>query len=60
MLYTVRLQYAVHVEAETASEAFTKACKALREQPGSHIASVRQASAPKGKPSLLRRLVTGE
>jgi hypothetical protein len=60
MLYHVRLQYGIHVDAANSTEAFQKACRALRENPGSHIASVRQPDAPKGKPSFLKRLVTGQ
>ena len=60
MLYQIRLQYGFHVEASSNSEAFGKACRALRENPGSHIATVRQADAPRNKRSLLRRIVTGE
>lgn len=59
MLFRIRLAYSVHVDASDSAEAFRKACKALQEQPGSHIASVEQAATPKEKGSLLRRIVTG-
>jgi hypothetical protein len=59
MLYQIRLQYGFHVDAYDKTEAFRKACQALRDNPGSHIASVQQPDAPKGNRSLLKRLVTG-
>jgi hypothetical protein len=60
MLYFVRLQYGIHLEANSESEAFGKACRALREHPGSHIASVRQAAAPKRRMPLWKRILTGQ
>jgi hypothetical protein len=60
MLYQVRLQYGFHVDAADTSEAFAKACHALRENPGSHIAAIRQPDAPKGNPGILKRLLTGQ
>lgn len=60
MLYYVRLQYGFHVDARDKSEAFAKASRALRENPGSHIASIRQPDAPRGSASLLKRIVTGK
>lgn len=59
-LYQVRLQYSVHVTAFTKREAFEKACNALKQNPGAHIAKVTQADAPKGNPSLLKRIIKGE
>ncbi|MCA9062833.1 MAG: hypothetical protein KDA96_07235 [Planctomycetaceae bacterium] len=58
-LYKVKLQYAVYVTASTKREAFDKACQALKSAPGSHIANVEQADAPRGKPSLLKRVIKG-
>ena len=60
MLYYVRLQYGIHVEATSESEAFGKACRALSEHPGSHIASVRQAAEPKKRMPLWKRFLTGQ
>jgi len=60
MLYQVRLQYSIHVEARNNSEAFEKACRALRDNPGSHVARVEQAGTPKGKPGVFKRIVTGK
>ncbi|MCA9028269.1 MAG: hypothetical protein KDA86_23865 [Planctomycetaceae bacterium] len=60
MLFQVRLQYAIHVDASDKSQAYRLACKALREQPGSHIARVEQAGSPKGNPSLIKRIMTGQ
>ncbi len=59
MLYHVRLQYGFHVDADNSTQAFRIATRMLRDNPGSHIASVKQPSAPKGKRSLLKRLLTG-
>ena len=59
-LYHVRLQYGFHVDASDKAEAFAKACRAIRENPGSHIARIEQPDAPKGKRSFVKRLVTGE
>lgn len=59
MLYHVKLQYGFHVEASTNAEAFNKACSALRDNPGSHIADIRQPDAPKGERPVWKRLVTG-
>ena len=58
-LYQVRLQYAVHVSATSKREAFDKVCRALRDNPGSHIAKVDQADTPKGNPSLMKRIIKG-
>lgn len=60
MLYHVRLQYGFHVDADNSTQAFRIATRALRDNPGSHIASIKQPAAPKGTPSLLKRLVTGK
>ncbi len=64
MLYHVRLQYGIHVDAANKTEAFQKACRAMRDNPGSHIASVQQPDAPrsgrKGPPGLVNRLITGK
>ncbi|WP_145374856.1 hypothetical protein [Symmachiella dynata] len=60
MLYHVRLQFGIHVDASSNTDAFNKACRALREHPGSYIARVEQAGTPKGKPGLLKRIVTGQ
>ncbi|MCA8999025.1 MAG: hypothetical protein KDA80_18640 [Planctomycetaceae bacterium] len=60
MLYQVRLQYAIHVDADNKSDAFRKACEALRNNPGSHIASIQQPDAPRGNPSFMKRLITGK
>lgn len=59
MLYHVKLQYGFHVEAATNAEAFNQACRALRENPGSHIADIRQPGSPKQDRPLWKRLVTG-
>ncbi len=59
MLYHVRLQYGFYVDARDKTEAFTKASRALRENPGSHIASIKQPDAPKGNRGIIKRLVTG-
>lgn len=59
MLYHVRLQYGFHVDAQDKAAAFAKASRALRENPGSHIASIKQPDAPKGNRSIIARLVTG-
>ncbi|MCA8995030.1 MAG: hypothetical protein KDA88_23840 [Planctomycetaceae bacterium] len=58
-LYQVRLQYGFHVSAASKSEAFAKAERALRDNPGSHIAKIEQADTPKGNPSLLKRIIWG-
>lgn len=60
MLYQVRLQYSIHVDATDTSQAFRLACQALRDNPGSHIASVRQPDAPKKQTALWKRVVTGQ
>jgi hypothetical protein len=60
VLYKVRLQFCLHVEAGSKSEAFTKASRILQTNPGSAIASVEQADAPKGNPPLWKRLLTGK
>lgn len=60
MLYQVRLQYSIHVDATDNAQAFRMACKAMRDNPGSHIAKVAQAAAPKRKTSLVKRLITGQ
>ncbi|MEO2032569.1 MAG: hypothetical protein ABGZ35_10840 [Planctomycetaceae bacterium] len=60
MEYRVRLQYAVHVEARDGNEAFTKACKAISEQPGSHIARIERAEQTTGKRSIVKRIITGK
>lgn len=60
MLYQVRLQYAIHVEAADKRDAFNKACCALRDNPGSHISQVKQPDEPKSGTTLLKRLVKGQ
>lgn len=60
MLYRVRLQYALHIESTSKSDAFAKAARMLKENPGSAIAQIEQADAPKGNPSLLKRIITGK
>ncbi len=60
MLYHVRLQYGIHVDASSKTEAFQKACRALRENPGSHISAVKQPDEPKGKPGIIKRLIIGK
>ncbi len=60
MLYRVKLQYNVFVEAASSRDAFRQVCRALRDNPGSHIAGVENVDAPKGNPSLLKRLITGQ
>ncbi len=58
-LYKVKLKYSVYVTAFTQREAFDKACWALKTNPGSHIDKIEQADAPKGNPSLLKRIIKG-
>jgi hypothetical protein len=61
MLYQVRLQYSIHVEARNNSEAFEKSCRALRDNPGSHIASIGQPMAVnRKKPGVFKRIITGQ
>ena len=60
MLYRVRLQYCLHIEASSKSEAFYKASQALKTNPGAAIAQIEQADAPKGNPSLWKRILTGK
>ncbi len=60
MLYHVRLQYGIHVDASSKSEAFKLACRALRENPGSHISAVKQPDEPKGSRSVFKRIITGK
>lgn len=60
MLYFVRLHYGIHISAANKAEAFEKACRALRDNPGSHIAKIQQPDEPRGRPSLLKRLITGQ
>ena len=59
MIYHVRLQYGIYVDATDKTQAYRMACKALRENPGSHIASIKQPDAPRGDRSLLWRLLRG-
>ena len=60
MLYRVRLQYSLHVEAADKSDAFAKAARMLHENPGSAIAMIEQADAPKGNPPLWKRVLSGK
>ena len=60
MLYRVRLQYSLHVDARTKSEAFSIASRMLKENPGSAIAQIEQADTPKGNPPLWKRVLTGK
>ena len=48
MLYQVRFQYGIYVDARDSTEAFQMACRALRENLGSHIASVPSAGRSEG------------
>jgi hypothetical protein len=60
MLYRVRLQYALHVDATNKSDAFARATRMLKENPGAAIAQIEQADAPKGNPPLWKRVLTGK
>ncbi len=60
MLYRVRLQYALHVEATDKSGAFSRATQMLKENPGAAIARIEQADAPEGNPPLWKRVLTGK
>jgi hypothetical protein len=59
MLYNVRLN-SFYIDAHSRDEAYAKAVRRLRESPETAIGYITDASASKQKPSLLRRLVTGE
>jgi hypothetical protein len=59
MIYQIKLQYGFLVDATDQASAYSKAVKALRENPGSHISGVTQASAPKKKMSLPMRIIKG-
>ena len=60
MLYHVRLQYGIHVDASSKSEAFKIACRDLRVNPGSLISAVKQPDESKGKTGIIKRLITGK
>jgi hypothetical protein len=60
MLYRVRLQYCLHIEAVSKSDAFHKASQTLKANPGAAIAQIEQADAPKGNPPLWKRILTGK
>ena len=44
---------------DEAADAFTKATRMLKENPGAAIAQIEQASAPKGNPPLWKRVLSG-
>ena len=60
MLYRIRYQYCMNVQANSKSEAFGKAVRLIREHPEITINSVEQADKPKGNPSLIKRIITGQ
>ena len=60
MLYTVRFQFAVVVEADNASDAYAKAKKKIKDDPGMAISAVIPGgNTPKVRP-LWVRLLTGK
>ncbi len=60
MLYKVRLQYGFNVDASDKSAAFRIATRMLRDNPGAFVSQVEQADKPKGNPSLVKRVITGQ
>jgi hypothetical protein len=60
MLYTIRFQYCRMVSAGSSREAYAKACKAIREDPGSIVSRVEAGSSPRKKPGVLRRMIFGD
>jgi hypothetical protein len=59
MIYQIKLQYGFLVDATDQTDAYNKAVRMIRENTGSHISGVYQASAPRRKTSLLMRIVKG-
>ena len=60
MLYRVRLQYAILIEARNSEEAFAKGCKTIQDNPGSHIARIERADQTTGKRSIVKRIISGK
>jgi hypothetical protein len=60
MLYQVKLQYGFLIDASSRDEAYARAIRLLRENPSAYVSDVRQHGEPKGRPSLMKRLITGE
>lgn len=60
MLYHVKLQYGFVVDAPSRELAHATALRMMREAPASYIADVKNHGEPKGHPSLMKRLITGQ
>lgn len=60
MLYQVRLQYALHIDATDKSSAYRQAVELLQKDPRAAIAKIEQADAPAKKRSLVGRVWHGE
>lgn len=59
MLYRVRLQYGLLVDAANRDEAYAKALRRLRENPETAIAEVQAAQTAKKHRPLWKQLLTG-
>lgn len=60
MLYQVRFQYGYILDADSQREAFRKARAKLQENPESAISKIDPYGTPKGKPGLIKRIITGK
>lgn len=60
MLYHVKLQYGFVIDAASRDEAYAKGVRLVRENPAAYISDVRQHGEPKGHPSFIKRIITGQ